>query len=182
MIFQMWLNIQPSSVKIYAEDIPLNNPRAQANLQDDLSRVCQWMEANDLKISDQKCAHLRIGAAPNLSIYSNGNFAIPFVETFKDLGIYVDSDLNFSGHMTKTIGRANRTSRVIWNSFYQQNTDFRVQMFKTFVRPILEFATSVWSPFMKGNIKDIERVQRGFTKYLPGMDMSHIENDAPNWD
>ena len=40
----------------------------------------------------------------------------------------------------------------------------------TYVRPILEFNSVVWSPTLKCDIDSLERVQRRFTKRLPGME------------
>ena len=37
------------------------------------------------------------------------------------------------------------------------------------VRPILEYANSVWAPYKKKDIESIERVQRHFTKTIIGM-------------
>ena len=44
-----------------------------------------------------------------------------------------------------------------------------VQLYKAMVRPILEYANSVWCPYKKKDIKSIERVQRHFTKNIIGM-------------
>jgi hypothetical protein len=61
-------------------------------------------------------------------------------------------------------------------SFRNDNSDFFVQMFKTFVRPLLEYGTCVWSPYLNVDINLIEQVQRKFTKYLPGcFDMSYSD-------
>ena len=40
----------------------------------------------------------------------------------------------------------------------------------TFVRPILEYASVVWSPYNERDINKIEAVQRYFTKCLGGLD------------
>jgi len=39
----------------------------------------------------------------------------------------------------------------------------------TFVRPVLEYASVVWSPYNKREISKIEDVQRYFTKRLGGL-------------
>ena len=39
----------------------------------------------------------------------------------------------------------------------------------SYVRPILEFNSVVWSPTLKCDIECIEKVQRNFTKRLPGL-------------
>jgi len=47
------------------------------------------------------------------------------------------------------------------------------------VRPLLEFNTVVWSPSLKCDISSVEKVQRKFTKRLPGYgDLSYVERRA----
>ena len=43
-----------------------------------------------------------------------------------------------------------------------------VLLFRALVRPILEYAQSVWSPYLKKHIDMIENVQRRSTKVIPG--------------
>ena len=43
-------------------------------------------------------------------------------------------------------------------------------LFKSLVRPHLEYANNIWSPQTKGLIKDIESVQRQATKQVPGLE------------
>lgn len=44
------------------------------------------------------------------------------------------------------------------------------------LRPQLEYAKSVWSPWKKKDIRAIEDVQRRATKMLPGMKISSYED------
>ena len=44
-----------------------------------------------------------------------------------------------------------------------------VRAFTVYVRPILEYCSVVWNPFLSKDITAIETVQRRFTKRLPGM-------------
>ncbi len=43
-------------------------------------------------------------------------------------------------------------------------------LFKSMVRPHLEYGQSIWSPSRKKDIEIIENVQRHVTKILPGME------------
>ena len=62
-----------------------------------------------------------------------------------------------------------QTMGLIRRSFsYLDIQSFR-WIFKAMVRPHLEYAQSVWSPFRKKDIVSIENVQRRATKMLPGM-------------
>jgi len=47
--------------------------------------------------------------------------------------------------------------------------------FCTYVRPLLEFASLIWSPGYSYLIESIEKVQRRFTKQIPGLIISYQE-------
>ena len=40
--------------------------------------------------------------------------------------------------------------------------------YTTYVRPLLEYNTVIWSPSLKCDVTAVEKVQRRFTKHLPG--------------
>ena len=51
-----------------------------------------------------------------------------------------------------------------------------VPLFKSMVRPIIEYANSVWAPYLKQDIQAIENIQKNFTKRIYGMNkMSYHE-------
>ena len=53
---------------------------------------------------------------------------------------------------------------------------FLVKAYVTYVRPILEYNTPVWSPYLKKDIAKVERVQRYFTKRLHGLkDVTYVD-------
>ena len=50
-----------------------------------------------------------------------------------------------------------------------------IRAFTTYVRPLLEYATCIWSPQHVTAVRQIESVQRRFTKRLPGL--KHLSYD-----
>ena len=44
-----------------------------------------------------------------------------------------------------------------------------LQLYKTLVRPHLEYRIQFWSPHYRKDVEALERVQRRFTRMLPGM-------------
>ena len=44
-----------------------------------------------------------------------------------------------------------------------------MRAYKTYIRSILEYCTQLWNPYLIGEIIEIEKVQKYFTKRLPGM-------------
>ncbi len=65
--------------------------------------------------------------------------------------------------------------RTILNSFRNHDCTFYLKMYTTYVRPILEYCSQVWSPPLKQNIDRVENVQRYFTRRILHNDMSYLE-------
>ena len=91
----------------------------------------------------------------------------------RDLGVIVSTDhnrnLSFSEHCNKIAHDAARRGNLIYKAFATRNRDFLMQMYKTFVRPKIEYASPVWNPHLVRDIKVLESVQRQYTIRIPGM-------------
>ncbi len=58
---------------------------------------------------------------------------------------------------------------LIYRTFVSRDIHLLVRAFTTYVSPTLEHNTAIWSPLNKGDIERVEKVQRRFTKWLPGL-------------
>ena len=45
-----------------------------------------------------------------------------------------------------------------------------LQLYRTLVRPHLEYSAQFWSPYYQKDAEALERVQKRFTRMLPGME------------
>jgi hypothetical protein len=72
-------------------------------------------------------------------------------------------------HINAIVAKASQRACAIVRCFLCRDTDVLVHAFKVYVRPLLEFNTTVWSPSLKKDITAVEQVQRRFTKRLPGL-------------
>ncbi|XP_071950765.1 uncharacterized protein [Antedon mediterranea] len=84
----------------------------------------------------------------------------------KDLGVYFDHKLNFDYHINCCVAKANKIVGLIKRTFCYNDKDMFLSLYKSLVRPILEFNCCVWAPHQIGLIKKIESVQRRATKSL----------------
>ena len=88
----------------------------------------------------------------------------------------MSSDLSPSQHIGEIIAKAYRRANCILKYFASRDNDLYVRAFVVYVRPILEYNSVVWPPWLKQDIDQIEKVQRRFTKRLVGMkDLSYDE-------
>ena len=51
-------------------------------------------------------------------------------------------------------------------SFQTPYPSFYINLFKTYVRPIIEYNSTIWNPTLISETRAIEKIQRKFTKYL----------------
>ena len=77
--------------------------------------------------------------------------------------------MKFHEHINYIVKSATVTANQIYRCFLLKNKKFLTKMFKVFVRPKLEYASQVWNPMYKADITALERVQRSFTKRIPGL-------------
>jgi hypothetical protein len=85
----------------------------------------------------------------------------------------MDTHLSFSHHILSTAKKASRQSALILRCFLSRDADNLKLAFCTYVRPIVEYASPIWSPHTQKDTDLLENVQRRFTKsisklhYLP---------------
>ncbi|XP_018006340.1 uncharacterized protein LOC108664286 [Hyalella azteca] len=87
----------------------------------------------------------------------------------RDLGVLVDGNLKFNLHVAQIAGKANRISGVIRRTFDFLTPETFVQLFKSLVQPVLEYAHSVWQLQHKTLCADLEDVQRRATKLIASL-------------
>ena len=65
--------------------------------------------------------------------------------------------------------KASYLSYKILKNFTYRDSNILVPLFKTLVRPILEYGNSIWSNGLKKYRNIVENVQRKFTKHIKGL-------------
>ena len=85
----------------------------------------------------------------------------------KDLGVIVDSGLTFSEHIATQVNKANRILGLIRRSFEWTDKDTVKTLYKSLVRPHLEYCNAVAFPRFAKDVKLLESVQRRATKLVP---------------
>ena len=71
------------------------------------------------------------------------------VEEEKNLGVIVDTNLKFHSHITSKIRISNRNIGIIFRTFTYMDKNRFLHLYKSLVRPHLEYASTVWSPYLR---------------------------------
>ena len=165
--------MQHSSISLYADDSKIfrviRNQGDCEFLAEDLTRVEEWEATWQMSINPTKCELLSIGAHNMNFSYQLDNCALGNANQCRDLGVYVSKNLSFSYHCNIIARNAHYRRRQFQHSFACKDRDFQVFLFKTYIRPMIESSSEIWSPHHIGDIDKVESVQRKFTKFLPGM-------------
>ena len=76
------------------------------------------------------------------------------------------SNISWNQYIGKIKSKSNILSNIIIKLFSPQNTHLLVELYKTYIRPITEYNTCTWSPYLQKDIKEAESTQRSFTRRL----------------
>ena len=88
-------------------------------------------------------------------------------EQEKDLGVTFEKNLTFDKHIANVVSKANKMIGIIRKSFSQLNKEVFVKLYKALIRSHLEFANTIWYPFLKRQSVMLEKVQRRATRLVP---------------
>ena len=73
-------------------------------------------------------------------------------ESERDLGVILSKNLKWKNQIIKCVGKPNLILGMIRKCIVHMDVKLLRSLYVTFVRPLLEFASPVWSPFQKEDI------------------------------
>ncbi|XP_044745109.1 uncharacterized protein LOC123306973 [Coccinella septempunctata] len=135
-------------------------------LRSDLGAVEDWCAANCLAINVDKCKFMTISRLerPIMVDYCIGGKNIDRVFVFKDLGVSYDSTLSFREHIQAISASSLRTLGFVIRNARDFNVETLQHLYISLVRPMLEFLSVVWSPYLSIDVSLLERVQNRFLR------------------
>ena len=152
--------------KIYGT---VSTPNKQTVLQDDLDKLWSWSNEWQMLFNVEKCKVMHFGKGNNLQKYHLNNIPLTEVTQETDLGITVTNDLKSSQQCLQAYNKANKVLGVINRSIMHKKKDILVKLYKSLVRPQLEYCTASWSPHYSKDKDLLERIQHRFTRMVPGL-------------
>ena len=172
LLFLLYINDLPkyvsagTEVRLFADDSALyreiSNPFDHLKLQADIKNLQDWESDWSMEFHPEKCQLLRISTKRNPSNYTYfiNQQPISFTENAKYLGIFLNTKLSWNNHIDHITKKANCSLNFIHRNFKTCSPHVKAKLYHSYVRPSLEYSSSVWDPHTRKNINKIESVQR----------------------
>ena len=169
-----------AKVKMYADDLTIyaviNNENDRIAFQKELDKLQLWCSTWGLIINYYKCKVIHIGYSNLNYSYKLGNSLVKVSICERILGVQIDNKLSFRDHVFASVKKASNVCNLILSNVYDVGNALLIQLYKTYARPYLDYASIIYSPHRLQLIDAIERVQRNFTKRLYGLrQFSYVE-------
>ena len=88
------------------------------------------------------------------------------VDHAKYLGLEISSDLTWNTHIQNVTTKAYRTLGFIRRNIGTKRQGIQETAYNTLVRPQVEYASPVWSPYTQSNINKAETIQRRAARWI----------------
>ena len=154
----------------YADDLKIYNPIVTLSdnicLQKAIDAVATWASEWKLPLSKQKTKVLHIGRNNPKLKYNLCSESVSETSEIVDLGYIIDENLSFDKYCKEITAKATRQIYCLFKALRTKNVAIMIKAYKTYVRPIMEYGTTIFNPHKKSLINMIEKVQNNFTRKL----------------
>jgi len=89
------------------------------------------------------------------------------VQQETDLEVVIRSDLKPTSQCNKSAAAAKKIIAMVKRHFKKLDVEDFLFIYKTYIRPRLEFCIQSWSSYLHKNIEILERIQRTATRLVP---------------
>lgn len=94
------------------------------------------------------------------------NNSLAEVNEYKYLGVTITNNLNWNTHIRNICASAFRKLCQLRHKLKDAPTHVKYLAYTTLIRPKLEYACTVWDPYTKVNINNLEKIQRRAVRFI----------------
>jgi hypothetical protein len=153
---------------------------AAGKLQKRIKALTKWADGLGLQFSPEKCVAIKFtrrrkhGGYPSIKIKG---VKLKYGDSAKYLGVTWDKGVTWKNHIKQVVSTANKRVGIL--SFMSKqnhglNQKIMITLYKTLVRPILEYASEIWGDASPTNLKKLDSVQhQALTKCLGVNRLAH---------
>ena len=143
--------------------------------------VHQYLIVKIIPLSHRLCTRLctlihTTGTVRQFTYHMKGK-QLEEVNSEKDLGVIISSNLKVADHCRHAYATANRMLGLLSRTVKFRNVDIMVRLYKSLVRPHLEYSASIWNPHYEKDKVLLEKVQRRFTRLFKDLRSRNMMKD-----
>ena len=135
-------------------------------LRDDLKNLFKWSQDWLMLFNLEKCKVVYFGKNNSKCQYMLGGKILEEGKEERDLGVLVSSDLKVTSQCSKVVKTANKVLGMISRRFTLRSKEIIMLLYKSLVRPHLEYCIQAWRPHLQKDIKLLENVQHRATRLI----------------
>ena len=160
-------------VKKFADDTKVahtvTNTAEVNTMQSCIDNLVKWSDTWGMSFNLDKCKVMHIGQANPKNVYNMSNSQLHSTDLEKDIGVLVANNLKPGTQCNSAASKGRIVLGQIARSFHFRDRNVFLKLYKTYVRPHLEFSVSAWSPFLMQDIQVLEKVQMKAVNMISGL-------------
>ena len=164
-----------SNIRLYADDASLyityqNPDEAAIILNEDLERVQTWAEKWLMTFNPNKTEALTFSRKHQIDtppLFMNNN-PINEVQQHTHLGLTLQQNGKWTEHLREVITRAKKRVDILRSFTHRLSRHSLQKLYMSFIRPILEYGSTVWDNCSQGMKTELEKVQLSAFRAITG--------------
>ena len=180
LLFVLFVNDLPgciaTNMRMFADDTKVWSSVGSLldgrKLQDDLDGLSRWSDKWLLRFNAAKCKVMHVGHhLPLRYSVRDGQTVqeLAVVQEEKDLGVFVTNKLKSDRQCAAASAKAMSVLGLVKRHLGSVDVRGFNLLYKTYIRPHLEYCVQAWNPYLVRDMECLERVQRRATKLVLGL-------------
>ncbi len=162
-----------STIRLFADDAllyrPISTREDSAMLQRDINILADWTRTWQMSFNAKKCHVLSIqrGKRIKMQDYLMEGSLLTSVDHHPYLGVELSQDMSWKEHTNRVKTKTTRVLNLVRRNFTRGTTvNTRDIIYKSLVRPHMEYCSNVWDPYNKKEIDQLEAVQNKAARFV----------------
>ena len=128
-------------------------------MQETINNLVGWAKKWEMEFNAAKCKIIHCGRNNKRRKYYMGEEQIGETGAEKDLGVWVEESMKPARQCAAAAKGANFALGQLTRAFHYRRKSNLIPLYKTFIRPRLEFAAAAWNPWTETDSGVLEKVQ-----------------------
>jgi hypothetical protein len=137
-------------------------------IRKDIRSLQEWSEKWLLDFNIDKCKVMHMGPRNGCAKYDMNGKVLVEVSEEKDLGVVVSNDMKVAKQCAEAAKTGNKVLGMISRTFSCKSKNIIKRLYKSLVRPHLDYCIQAWRPHLYKDKEVLEKVQKRATRMVEG--------------